>query len=45
MTWREPESEVPEEALSTDEVEGEPTTIDDEFAKPDAPEQEYDSNG
>ena len=42
MTWREPETEVPEEALSTDEVEGEPDTREDEFAKDDAPEQEFD---
>ena len=37
--WDPPE--VPEEALSTDDVEGEPATIDDEFAKDDAPDQEY----
>ena len=41
MTWREPKSEVPEGAHSTAEVEGEPDTIDDEYAKDDAPDQEY----
>lgn len=37
--WDPPE--VPEEALSTFGVDGEPATIDDEFAKEDAPKQEY----
>ena len=40
--WNPPE--VPEEALSTEDVEGEPDTIDDEFAKPDAPDQEYEED-
>jgi hypothetical protein len=33
-----------EEALSTDEVEGEPDTKDDEFARDDAPEQEFEND-
>jgi hypothetical protein len=33
-----------EETLSTDEVEGEPDTKDDEFAKDDAPEQTFDED-
>jgi hypothetical protein len=33
-----------EEALSTDEVEGEPDTIEDEFARDDAPEQDFEND-
>jgi hypothetical protein len=33
-----------EKALSTAEVEGEPDTIEDEFAKDDAPDQEYEDD-
>jgi hypothetical protein len=33
-----------EEALSTDEVEGEPTTKDDEFARDDAPDQTFEND-
>jgi hypothetical protein len=47
MTWREPQPTdvtLSEEALSTAEVEGEPDTIEDEFAKDDAPEQEYEDD-
>ena len=41
MTWREPPSNVPDDP---DIEEGEPDTVDDEFAKPDAPEQSYEDD-
>ena len=42
MTWREPQPD--DVTMTTEDVEGEPDTIDDEFAKPDAPEQPYEDD-
>ena len=42
MTWREPQ---PGDVIpATAEPEGEPDTIEDEFAKDDAPDQEYEDD-
>jgi hypothetical protein len=47
MTWREPQpGDVPPlwDDLPPDEREGEPDTIDDEFAKDDVPDQTYEDD-
>ena len=52
MTWREPDSKPMVVDLDQDltklspdyDVEGEPSTVEDEFAKPDAPEQPYEDD-
>ena len=42
MTWREPQPD--DVTLSLDDVDGEPDTKDDEFARDDAPEQVYEDD-
>lgn len=44
MTWREPESQTGIYLHDEDEEGHEPTTKDDEFAREDAPEQEYEDD-